>query len=261
MYPKLFGIEFLNMYGLCIGVGVIACLAFVNYACKKLGIPQKFEDFVEVNAVVSIGAGVFSGMLFQSFYNWLDNPDQPFKFSTDITFLGGLLGGATVFLCIYFFYGRKKFGAYLLKLLPIAACCILVAHGFGRIGCFCAGCCYGKVAEPHAFFAVDFPIVGWRYATQLIEALFLLSLFGICAFITIKYKYRYTFSIYLIGYGVFRFWIEFLRADHRGSFIPGLTPSQFWAIIMVLLGIALLIVLPKIFKKFHLLENEEEVLE
>ena len=259
MYPKLFGIQFLNMYGLCIGIGVIACLMFVKYACKKLSIPDKFEEFVEVNAVVSIGCGILSGMLFQSFYNYLDNPSAGFKFTTDITFIGGLIGGAGLFLIIYFFYGRKKHGAYLMKLLPVAACCILVAHAFGRLGCFCAGCCYGKEAQPHAFLALYFPFRNsnnvitsyeWIYPTQLYESLFLFLMFGICAFITIKKQYKHTFSIYLICYGIFRFCIEYLRDDHRGSFIPGLTPSQFWSIIMVLIGITLFFVLPYVEKKF-----------
>ena len=54
MYPKLFGIEFLNMYGLCIGIGVILCLAFLRFASKRLNIPNKFVDFVEYNAIISM---------------------------------------------------------------------------------------------------------------------------------------------------------------------------------------------------------------
>ena len=47
-------------------------------------------------------------------------------------------------------------------------------------------------------------------------------------------------GVYLVGYGVWRFFIEFIRGDieERGKFIPGLTPSQFWSILMVIGGIA-----------------------
>ena len=55
MYPKLFGQDFLNTYGLCIGVGVIMCLYFLHFACKRLRIPSQFEDFVTYNAVISVG--------------------------------------------------------------------------------------------------------------------------------------------------------------------------------------------------------------
>ena len=47
----------------------------------------------------------------------------------------------------------------------------------------------------------------------------------------------------MISYGVFRFLIEFLRGDHRGNLIPGISPSQFWAIIIFLGGIAYLVLL------------------
>jgi phosphatidylglycerol:prolipoprotein diacylglycerol transferase len=45
-------------------------------------------------------------------------------------------------------------------------------------------------------------------------------------------------TVYLIGYGIWRFLIEFVRDDDRGQFIPGLTPSQFWSILMVIGGVA-----------------------
>ena len=90
MYPKLFGIEYLNMYGLCIGIGVLGCLWFLRFAGKRLNIPKKFIDFVEYNAIISIVMGLLSGMLFQSFYNYLDNPEAGFNFSKDnrIKFVG-----------------------------------------------------------------------------------------------------------------------------------------------------------------------------
>lgn len=271
MYPKLFGIEYLNMYGLCIGIGVILCLAFLRFACKRLNIPSKFVDFVEYNAIISIVMGILSGMLFQSFYNYLSNPEGGFHFSKDnITFMGGLIGGVAIFLTIYFLYGRKKFGAYLIRLLPIAACCILVAHGCGRIGCFCYGCCHGEVfanatQENHPLFTMYFPRVGWAYPTQLFEAMFLLFTFFVLGYFTVYKKYKYSMNVYLIVYGVFRFLIEYVRGDDRGSFIPGLTPSQFWAIIMVVMGILFMFIMPYIIKKlnidFDYNPEKEEVIE
>ena len=258
MYPKLFGIEYFNMYGLCIGLGVIFCLWFLRFAGKKLNIPSKFINFVEYNAIISIVMGLLSGMLFQSFYNYLDNPEAGFHFSKDnITFMGGLIGGVTIFLLIYFLYGRKKFGAYLIRLLPIAACCILVAHGCGRIGCFCYGCCHGEVfknatLENHPLFTMNFPRVGWAYPTQLFEAMFLLFTFFVLGYFTVYKKFKYSMNIYLIAYGIFRFLIEFVRGDDRGSFIPGLTPSQFWAIIMIVMGILFMFIMPIIIKKYNI---------
>ena len=56
-------------------------------------------------------------------------------------------------------------------------------------------------------------------------------------------------SVYLITYGIFRFFIDYLRADDRGQLVAGISPSQFWSIGMVLIGIALWILLDKLFYK------------
>ena len=56
-------------------------------------------------------------------------------------------------------------------------------------------------------------------------------------------------SVYLIAYGIFRFINEYLRADHRGELIPGVTPSQFWSILMVIIGVGLIFFMKWLFKK------------
>ena len=74
---------------------------------------------------------------------------------------------------------------------------------------------------------------------QLYEAAFLFLLSALMIVLLFKFNFKYNMSVYLIGYGVWRFIIEYFRADYRGDFIPGLSPSQFWSIIMVLGGIAI----------------------
>ena len=182
-------------------------------------------------------------MLFQSFYDWIDaletNPDAKFEFGTmGITFLGGLIGGVVIFLSVYFLYGRKKYGAYLIRLLPIAACCILVAHGFGRIGCLMAGCCHGKITD--AWYAVYMPAINAKAVPlQLYEALFLFALFGFFVWRLLT-KRSCNLPLYMVLYGVWRFVIEYFRTDDRGSTVVDfLSPSQFIAILMVLGSIAL----------------------
>ena len=93
------------------------------------------------------------------------------------------------------------------------------------------------------------------YPTQLFEAIFLLIMFAICFYLTMKKDFKYTFCVYLISYGVFRFLIEFLRDDDRGSFIPGLSPSQFWSLIMIPLGIGLFFFLKW---QYKIIDEEEK---
>ena len=73
--------------------------------------------------------------------------------------------------------------------------------------------------------------------TQLFECIFLALLTAVMIVLLFKFKFKYNFSLYTIAYGVWRFGIEFARDDHRGSFLGAITPSQFWSIIMVIVGI------------------------
>jgi prolipoprotein diacylglyceryltransferase len=72
---------------------------------------------------------------------------------------------------------------------------------------------------------------------QLFEALYLLFLFGLL-FLRAKEGKRYNLSLYIIAYGIWRFVVEYLRRDYRGSIsFTSLTPSQFIAVLMVIAGI------------------------
>ena len=113
-------------------------------------------------------------------------------------------------------------------------------HMYGimvAVGCFFAGCCYGK--ETNSFWGVKFPNLSSKvYPTQLFEAVFLLIMFTICFYLVLQKSFRYNVSLYLISYGIFRFFIELLRGDDRGTFLYGISPSQFWSVAMVITGIA-----------------------
>ena len=73
--------------------------------------------------------------------------------------------------------------------------------------------------------------------------------------------FKYNISVYLISYGIWRFVIEYFRGDYRGSLIPGLSPSQFWSIVMVIGGVAIFFLYkyfdPKLTKEPEQIENEK----
>ena len=64
-----------------------------------------------------------------------------------------------------------------------------------------------------------------------------------------KKDFKHNLSVYLIAYGIFRFLIEFLRDDTRGGLIPGLSPSQFWSIVMVVAGVGVYFLSEYFYKK------------
>lgn len=235
-----------HMYGLMIAVGILCCFGVLFQFGKKRKIEENFIDFVFYNAIVAIGLGFGSAALFQATYDYIENPSAGFKFG-GITFIGGLIGGVVSFLVGYAIF-RKKYKARLIDILPIVPCCILIAHAFGRLGCFFAGCCYGKPTD--SFLGVHFPNVpGKVHPTQLYESVFLFALFLICYLLYWKKHFRYNFTLYLVAYGIFRFCIEFLRGDHRGEFLGVISPSQFWSLLMIGIGVGVYFLMKYLLRK------------
>ena len=243
--PILFG--FVHMYGLMIAIGILGTFITLTFGGKRLGINEKFLDFTFFLGIGAIVIGFISASLFQAVYNYIENPEAGFNFGQSMTFMGGLIGGVVSFLIIYFIV-RNKLSGRIVDVISLVPCCITIAHGFGRIGCFFAGCCYG--IETDSFLGVKFPHLDHPvHPTQLYEAAFLFILFGVMLFLLLKFNFRHNMSVYLISYGIFRFLLEFIRGDHRGELVTGISPSQFWSIPMVLLGVALVFLLNYLQKK------------
>ena len=253
MYPNdlfnIFGIG-IDLYTICFLVGIIACLVFTIIAMKKSGYSNTASDTIIVIGIFAIVIGILFAVLFQSIYDYIENPNNGFQITGRMTFIGGLIGGVVFYIGIYFLYvyvinPRLKEGNffkskmnkgiwYLLRFAPIS---ITIAHAFGRIGCSFAGCCHGKVTTE--WYGIWNDVLGAKTVPiQLFEAAFLFLLSAVMIVLFFKFNFKYNMSVYLISYGVWRFVIEFFRADDRGGTILGLQPSQFWSIIMILGGIA-----------------------
>jgi len=144
-------------------------------------------------------------------------------------FYGGLIG-ALLFLAIIQFTKKNLNVDKLWPMIPA----LVIGHSIGRIGCFLAGCCYGK--ETTWFWGVEHE-GHVLHPTQLIEATFLfcLSLYLIKS----KLDKSRLITIYFLSYGIFRFFIEGLRGDELRGQWGLLTPSQWISI--VLLGTSLVL--------------------
>ena len=141
------------------------------------------------------------------------------------------------------------------EIVIIAPPAITLAHAFGRIGCFMAGCCYGK--ETDSWIGVQFPFLSYKVVpTQLLESIFLFILTGVLLLLVFKFKFKYTFIVYLGAYSIWRFVIEFFRGDYRGSFLGIFSPSQIWCIAIWMIIVPLFILLrKKVFTNKHAEEN------
>ncbi len=242
---KIFGLFY--MYGLMIALGLLVCFGLLFAYGRKKKIQSSFMDFVFYIGIFAVAGGFGSAALFQATYNYIESPEKGFHFNGGITFIGGLIGGVVIFLALYFIF-RKKYEARLVDIISFLPCCILIAHAFGRVGCFFAGCCYGK--ETDGFLGIKFPGMSHKvHPTQLYEAIFLFALFTACALLLYKKKFKYNLSLYLVAYGIFRFCIEFLRGDDRGKLVGFLSPSQFWSICMVVAGVGVYFLLEWAYKR------------
>lgn len=234
-------------YGICMAVGIILCFVFLMFTMWKKKFNEEATDKILIIGVFGTAFGIFAAMLFQSIYDVIANPSAGFKFG-GMTFIGGLIGGVVSFLVVWNLYVyviaprtnvkllKNNMNAGLTDALPFIPIGICIAHAFGRFGCFWAGCCYGVEADwglPCSQYD-NLP----RVPTQMFEMIFLLVLAGLMALLYFRFKLNYNFGVYAVGYGIWRFVIEFFRDDYRGG-IEGaaLSPSQIQSIIMILIGV------------------------
>lgn len=243
------------------GLGIILCFVFLMVTMTKKNFNEESIDKILFIGVFATAFGVFMAAVVQGLYNYIDGNGFDLK---SMTFYGGLIGGVSSFLIVWNLYIyviaprtkikalQNNMNASLSDALPFIPIGITIAHAFGRLGCTMYGCCHG--GETDAWYGI------WMYSgnsfatkvvpTQLFECIFLAVLSLIMAILYFKFKFNYNFSFYCIAYGIWRFVIEYVRTDDRGSFIPGLTPSQFWSIIIVLLGIGFIFLQKYLLSRF-----------
>ena len=239
---EVFGLS-LPMFGVMMMCGMVAAFILLAYN-------RRFVRFSEDQLLTAALWAIILGFLGSKILFWLVELDHiladPHYLVETLrsgfvfygAFIGGLLG-----LGIYSAQKKLPFFAFTDLFVPSLA----LGQAFGRIGCFCAGCCYGSPST--CAIAVTFPPGGSAPAgvplipTQLIESAFL---FLLTIGLVLLLKRRWTFGTvtgwYMVFYGVFRFIIEFFRSDERGA-VGTLSTSQFLGIFIVLGGAALLVLI------------------
>ena len=253
MYPDELFLG-LNLYSVFLAIGVVSALFLADYMATKSGFSIALQRILIVAIVAAVVLGYGSAVFFQGLYNIKEEGKFVLDSGTGATFLGGLIGGAACFLLIWFLAGKKfcKDGEEKKRfpvIANIAACVIPLAHGFGRLGCLMAGCCHG--AETEAWYGlnmVDYYTAGgdkvWHKVVpvQLFESLFLFAFAAVLFALFfrskgVREKNFPLLSVYLVGYGLWRFLIEYARADDRGhTIVSFLSPSQLVSLLMIVGG-------------------------
>ncbi|MBI9075557.1 MAG: prolipoprotein diacylglyceryl transferase [Desulfatibacillum sp.] len=247
MHPVLIQIGpiTLHTYGFMIAVGFLLGMALATREARLQGEdPERIMDLCFYMVLI----GALSSRVPYIIFNWQEFAPNPLDilkiWKGGLVFYGGFIGAVGVLA-----YFVRKYSLNTWKTVDILAPSVALGHAFGRIGCFSAGCCYGKPTElpwavtfsnPLSLAPLHIPL----HPTQLYSSLGLFAIFAFLFFIVRPRKtfHGQVFWTYLLVYAVFRFCVEFLRGDDRGSFLLGiLSPSQATAFVMA--GLALFFLL------------------
>ncbi len=223
MFPILFKIGPLTIYtyGVLISLGFIAGIVLALYLGKKQGLTR--ENILDIGFYILVSAIIGSRLVFVlvEYEYFIDNPLDVFKiWEGGLVFFGGLILAVPVLL-MYF----RKNDLPVWGTLDLFTPSLSLGHAIGRLGCFSAGCCYGKPTDmpwgvlfthPAAMAVTGVPI----HPTQLYEAF---TEVGIFIFLMLFRKHKtfngQVFWIYVLLYSSARFIIEFFRGDTARGFI------------------------------------------
>lgn len=231
-------------YGVMIAIGILAAFFVAEKNAVKNGLSKDHVDNLVFTVLITGYLCSKLTYVLVNFSEFLKNPMQ-FLGSSGWVVMGGIFGGI---LGAYGYCKIKKinFFDYFNLCMPAVA----LAQGFGRIGCFFAGCCYGL--ETTSKLSVVFPSGSLAPSGVSLIPTQLISSFGDFVLFAILYKVyanektkNETAAWYLILYSFGRFLVEFLRGDIERGSIGIFSTSQFLSIITMVVGVIYLIKIKK----------------
>ena len=171
-------------YGLMIAIGILCCVAMASYRAKKNGLDQ--EAIVDIGIYGVIGGFLGAKILYVivEFKTFIKDPKTVLG-SEGFVVYGGIIAG---FLTAIVYCRIKKL--YFLEYFDLAVASISMAQGFGRIGCFFAGCCGGAVTD--AWYGIQFPAssLAWTTTQKIIPTQLLSSAGDFLIFAFLMYNLK-----------------------------------------------------------------------
>lgn len=249
MYPELFSIGPVTVYtyGVLLAASYLLGLQFAIVRARRWGLDANRVFDLGIYIIIAALVGAKLLLLFTDFRQFSASPAEFLSLARSA---GVFYGGLILAIAVAFWYIHRH-------RMPFWTTCdafapaIALGHVTGRLGCFAAGCCYGKptnvpwavvFSNPAAFANVGTPLGIPLHPTQLYEAgaeLLILVLLLVTERRGRPFPGR-TFWLYMILYAVSRYIIEFYRGDPRGV-IFGVSTSQFISLVLAPLAIVMLI--------------------
>ncbi len=245
MHPELFSIGPLTLrtYGLFVALGCLAGLATAIRLGKSKGLDS--NSILDMGFIIILSGLIGSRLLYIiiNLPDYMANPLNILKiWEGGLVFSGGLVA---VIIVVLIYVRKNRYNLWTIGDLwsPAAS----IGEGIGRIGCFFAGCCYGKPCDlPWAVTFTDPKTIAIQnvplHPTQIYSFLSSMIIFTILMILHKKRKYEgQLFLWFLILHSTARLFIEQFRGDSRGSVFAGnLTMTQLVALIILFSAVIML---------------------
>jgi phosphatidylglycerol---prolipoprotein diacylglyceryl transferase len=223
MHPVLFhfGSIVIYTYGVLVATGVVMGLWYARRQARRAGLdPIRVWDM----GIYAIVAALLLAKIWLVFSDWsfyMAHPREILGLATIQSggdFYGGVIGALLVLLIYSYIYQMP-----LISVLDTFAAALPIGHAIGRLGCFCAGCCYGKpttlpwgvtFSNPLAARIAGTPLGVRLHPTELYEAAAEFVNFLILVWMGKRQRFKgQILGTYFLLYGAERGTIEFFRGD------------------------------------------------
>ncbi|WP_261521415.1 prolipoprotein diacylglyceryl transferase [Burkholderia multivorans] len=263
-------------YGLMYLVGFIAAIVVGRIRLKLPHVAAQgwtakdIDDMLFYGVLGTVLGGRLGYVLFYKAGFYLSHPLDVFKvWEGGMSFHGGFLG--VTLAMVLFAWQRKR---HWLQVTDFVAPMVPTGLAAGRLGNFINGELWGRVTDPGAPWAMLFPgamrddaawlpkhpelVEKWHLADVFMQyqmlprhpsQLYEIALEGIALFFVLFFFARKprpmgaVSALFLIGYGLARFTVEFAREpdDFLGLLALGLSMGQWLSLPMIVVGIALMV--------------------
>ncbi len=263
MHPRLLTIPAFHALGLSLGpftlhtYGVLLAIAFLaglwvaSRQAKRDGLDAGRITDMAVWVLIAGLLGAKAMLLAVDWRYFSRNPRELLSlFQSGGVFYGGLLAG----ILVAWLYARH-FQLPGWRTADALAPGVVIGQAIGRLGCFSAGCCWGKPAQVpwavtftdvYAARAVGTPMDTPLHPSQLYESLAAFLIFFFLLWLAPRKRFHGQLTlVYVALYSAVRFGLEFLRGDlERGTWFGGLLSTSQIAALVLLLAVA--VVFPRL---------------
>jgi phosphatidylglycerol:prolipoprotein diacylglycerol transferase len=242
MFPKLISIGsfYIPTYGVLVALAFLAGLSITLRLSKRVGLPsEKVTNLVVYCAIAGIaGAKLF--MFLFDLPDYIRDPGQIFTLQT-LQAAGVFHGGFIAALIVAVLYMRKQ-QLPVWQTMDAFAPGVAIGQAIGRLGCFAAGCCWGRECDLpwgvrfRSDFAAPVPLDKTLHPVQLYESAADLLIFGILySYFGRAPRRGNVIGLYLVLYSTARFIIEFFRVHEQSLWGP-FSLTQWIALSLLALG-------------------------